>query len=122
MSTVTSINARTARHTAREIAERFHAAAAEEGLRYRVDGTTVRISVEFEPGDTAGFMRLDCDATALLYTLPARSPVYGVDGVGGMIALERGHGTVQVPGVRPTVCRELTRLLDATVIAPITQP
>lgn len=117
MSNVTSIaDAQSRRLSAREIAERFHEECEAAGFRYRVDGTTVRITESFEPGDAAGFRRLDCDATSLLYTLPSKSPVYGVDGVGGQIALERGHGTVQVPAVRATVARELTRLLDETVI------
>ena len=90
-----------------QIAQDFLATCQANGYKPVITGQTVRIAHRFPPGDREGFLLLDCDITSLLYTLPRTGSVYGVDGVGGMIALERGYGTVSATGVRKSVINAL---------------
>ena len=97
---------------AAEQAKAFSDTCKTKGWRWVVPNgrNTVRITHEFTPGDREGFRTLDCDITSLLYTLPHDGSVYGVDGVGGAIALEAGHGTVSVTGVRSRVITALSKI------------
>lgn len=95
------------------IAADFLAACSLAGLTPVLDafGRKVSITHRFTPGDAEGFQHLDCTATSILYLLPHDGSVFGLEGVGGHIALTKGVGTVKVLGVKPAVVKALGKVM-----------
>jgi hypothetical protein len=85
---------KTAKPSARNVAEQFRNQAHAEGWRIDVQGQTVSVTKHFTPGDKAAFCECDATAWGLLASLPGRGgSTWGTDGgsVGGHVALTHGR-------------------------------
>lgn len=92
----------------------FANACRTEGFTWSARGSVVTVRTSFQPGDNAGFVNADMTGPILLSSVPttAAGSTWGTDGggVGGMVAVQKGHYTLNKSGCSKRFVNALNRL------------
>lgn len=87
--------------------------ARERNFKIEVRGTIVTVSKFFEPNSKYGYADFEMLGAAIIYDIPATRDrnVWGStgDGIGGAVAMQRGHGALHLSGAKKTFLRELAK-------------